>query len=452
MENLENLIEDETTIQDEEGDDELILEQIDKKIIWQAKDFSIREFQSMKNDRDLILQPDYQRNYVATSKIASRLIESILMDVPIPVVFLAEESDGTMSIIDGQQRLTTFISFLEGKFPDNRAFRLSSLNILSELNRKSFDDLNEQEKKKIRNTTIHSIIIKKESNPDIKFEIFERLNTGSTKLNENEIRNNLYRGNYIDLIKNLSENKKLNNLIRKDNFKKRMGYNGLVLRFFSLSEKSYLNYRSPMKQFCNKELRDNKLIMSEKLKEYKDRFEHCLELVDIVFGEKSFRKYSYKDGDDSGNWIMNQINTALFDIQMCGFVNYTKNQIMPKADEIRDKLIDLMTNNSDFIEAISNRTSNSEAVKTRFKIYLNMLDEIIEKPTSRLFPFHIKKHLFDKNPICSLSKQTILKIEDAEVDHIIPYSKGGKTDIDNAQLVFRYFNRVKNNNLEYKIE
>ena len=169
MENLENLIEDETTIQDEEGDDELILEQSDKKIIWQAKDFSIREFQSMKNDRDLILQPDYQRNYVATSKIASRLIESILMDVPIPVVFLAEESDGTMSIIDGQQRLTTFISFLEGKFPDNRAFRLSSLNILSELNRKSFDDLNEQEKKKIRNTTIHSIIIKKESNPDIKF-------------------------------------------------------------------------------------------------------------------------------------------------------------------------------------------------------------------------------------------------------------------------------------------
>lgn len=437
--------------EDDEDEEALVLTDQEKKILWQAKDFSIREFQSMKNDGDLILQPDYQRNYVATSKIASRLIESILMDVPIPVIFLAEELDGTMSIIDGQQRLTTFISFIEGKFPDNRAFRLSSLKVLPELNRKSFDDLEDQFKKKIKNTTIHSIIIKKESNPDIKFEIFERLNTGSTKLNENEIRNNLYRGRYNSLINDLSKNKTLDDLISKENLKKRMGYQGLVLRFFSLSEKTYLNYKSPMKQFCNKDLRDNHSITNEKLKEYKDRFDHCLDLVAIVFGQKSFRKYSYKDGDESGNWIMNQINTALFDVQMCGFVNYTKNQILAKADEIRDGLINLMTNNEDFIEAISNRTSNAEAVKTRFKIYMDMLDNIIEKPTVRIFPFSIKKQLFDKSPICAMSGQTILKIEDAEVDHILPYSKGGKTDISNAQLVFRYFNRAKNNNTEYSV-
>jgi hypothetical protein len=439
----------------EDADEELVIEQDDKKILWQAKDFSIREFLSMKNDGDLILQPDYQRNYVATNKIASRLIESILMDVPIPVVFLAEELDGTMSIIDGQQRLTTFISFLEGKFPDGRDFRLSSLNVLSDLNRKSFSDLDEQQKKKIRNTTIHSIIIKKESNPDIKFEIFERLNTGSTKLNENEIRNNLYRGDYINLIKDLSEDKRLDRLIGgglRSNFKKRMGYNGLVLRFLSISEKSYLNYRAPMKQFCNKNLRDNATLHPTKIKEYRERFEHCLELVDIVFGEKAFRKYSYKEGEQSGNWIMGQINSALFDIQMCGFVNYDKNQVISKADEIRDKLIYLMTNNIDFIESISNRTSNADSVKTRFKIYMNMLDDVIEKPTKRIFPFEIKKKLFDKNPVCAISGQNILKIEDAEVDHIIPYSKGGKTEIENAQLVFRYFNRVKNNNENYTLD
>lgn len=453
MKNLEEEIEiiEEVEISEEEFDQELVIDQDDKKILWQAKDFSIREFLSMKNDGDLILQPDYQRNYVATNKIASRLIESILMDVPIPVVFLAEELDGTLSIIDGQQRLTTFISFLEGKFPDNKDFRLSSLNILSELNRKSFNDLDEQQKKKVRNTTIHSIIIKKESNPDIKFEIFERLNTGSTKLNENEIRNNLYRGDYINLIKELSEDKRLDRIVNKNNFKKRMGYNGLVLRFLSISEKSYLNYKSPMKQFCNKNLRDNVVLHKTKVKEYRDRFEHCLDLVDVVFGEKSFRKYSYKEGEASGNWIMGQMNTALFDLQMCGFVNYDKNQVISKADEIRDKLIYLMTNNNEFIESISNRTSNSEAVKTRFKIYMNMLDEIIEKSTKRIFPFEIKKQLFELNPVCALSNQTIIKIEDAEVDHIIPYSKGGKTEIENAQLVFRYFNRAKNNNENYII-
>lgn len=113
----------------------------------------------MKNDGDLILQPDYQRNYVATNKIASRLVESILLDVPIPVIYLAEEQDGTFSIIDGQQRITTFISFLDGKFPDNRPFRLSSLKVLNNLNRKSFTDLSTEQQKKIRSSTIHSIML-----------------------------------------------------------------------------------------------------------------------------------------------------------------------------------------------------------------------------------------------------------------------------------------------------
>src|SRR4028119_1399991 len=76
----------------------LTLGESERKIIWQAKDFSIREFQSMHNDGELVLRPEYQRNFVATPLIASRLIESILMDVPIPVIYLAEEKDGTYSV------------------------------------------------------------------------------------------------------------------------------------------------------------------------------------------------------------------------------------------------------------------------------------------------------------------------------------------------------------------
>ena len=98
-----------------EDDADLNIEAGQRKIIWQAKDFSIREFLTMKNDGELTLQPNYQRNYVATDLIASKLIESILLDVPIPVVYLAEEQDGSYSVIDGQQRLTSFLSFLEGK-------------------------------------------------------------------------------------------------------------------------------------------------------------------------------------------------------------------------------------------------------------------------------------------------------------------------------------------------
>jgi len=82
-------------------DEELEIDSFEsRKIIWQPKDFSIREFLSMLQDGDLDLQPEYQRKYVATTRIASRLIESAIMDVPIPVIYLAEEKDGKYSVID----------------------------------------------------------------------------------------------------------------------------------------------------------------------------------------------------------------------------------------------------------------------------------------------------------------------------------------------------------------
>ncbi len=428
-------------------DEELDIEEDSRKIIWQAKDFSLREFLSMKNDGELILQPEYQRNFVASEQISSRLVESILLDVPIPVVYLAEEQDSNYSVIDGQQRLTSFISFLEGKYPDGKPFKLSGLKVLNELNRKQFIDLDDEQKKKIRSTTIHSIIIKKESNPDIKFEIFERLNTGSTKLNEDEIRNTVYRGNYVSLLAELSENLTFHNLVRKDNFKKRMIYRGMILRFLALSERSYINYKSSMKQFSNKELRDNRNLSIEKQKDFRNRFEHCIDLVNIVFGDNAFRRYIPGDENESGKWALSQINMALFDLQMVGFVNYSKNDILSNADAIREELLSLMINNQQFQNLIGFKTSDTDNVKKRFKMYMEMLDGIIGDKTynQRNFPYSIKEELFNEKPYCAISNQRILKIEDAEVDHIIPYSKGGKTEKANAQLVLRYFNRAKGN-------
>ena len=433
-----------------DDDVELDIDTDQRKIIWQAKDFSIREFLTMKNDGELILQPLYQRNFVATDLIASKLIESILLDVPIPVVYLAEEQDGSYSVIDGQQRLTSFLSYLEGKFPDSRPFKLSGLKVLSELNRKLFVELDSELQKKIRSTTIHSIIIKKESNPDIKFEIFERLNTGSTKLNEDEIRNTVYRGSYIELLSELSENVTFHELIQKDNFKKRMIYRGMVLRFLALSEKSYLNYKSSMKQFSNKELRDNRNLSTEKRKEYKSRFEHCLDLVKVVFGTNAFRRYIPGSNEEGGKWASTQINMSLFDLQMVGFVNYSKNEVLSKADAIREELLNLMATDMEFQNLIGFKTSDTDNVKKRFKIYMDMLERVIgdKMYSERNFSFSVKEELFNSNPYCAISGQKILAIEDSEVDHIVPYSKGGKTEKSNAQLVLRYFNRAKKDKLQ----
>ncbi|MDG1911462.1 MAG: DUF262 domain-containing protein, partial [Flavobacteriaceae bacterium] len=441
--------EDFSTVNQEE--DLTIDENENRKIIWQAKDFSIREFSSMLQDGDLELQPQYQRKYVASPKIASKLIESILMDVPIPVIYLAEENDGSYSVIDGQQRLTSFISFINGKYPDGDLFKLTGLKVLKELNRKQFSDIDKEFQNKIRKTTLHTIIIKKESNDDVKFEIFERLNTGSIKLNEDEIRNTVYRGKYINLLSELEENETFHELVKKDNFKNRMIYRGLILRFFALSEKSYLNSVPSMKQFCNKELRDNRNLSDEKIKEYKSRFLDSLDMVKVVFGENSFRRYIPNNENENGYWAKSRINMALYDIQLCGFVNYSKNDVFRNADYIRESMLDLMINNQKFIDSILIQTSDRNVLKTRFKLWLEKLDEIIGDSNyqSRTFSYQTKKELFEKNPVCSISGQRILSIDDCEVDHIKPFSKGGKTELSNAQLVLRYFNRAKNNNENY---
>lgn len=105
---------------------------------------------------------------------------------------------------------------MNGSFPGEvKLFRLSGLQVLKELNRKSFSELLDADKSKLRLASIHCITIKKESNKDIKFEIFEKLNTGATKLNEDELRNTVYRGAYIDLLPELSGDVTLHKLINQ---------------------------------------------------------------------------------------------------------------------------------------------------------------------------------------------------------------------------------------------
>jgi hypothetical protein len=180
-----------------------------RKIVWQPKDFTLQELKAMRDDRELDLRPEYQRNFVFDIYKASKLIESILLDVPIPVIYVAEEGDFHYSVIDGQQRLTSFLSFMDGQFPSlvPKPFKLAGLGVLTELNGKTWADLDKPLQLKIKKTALHTIVIKNESDEDIKFEIFERLNTGSIKLNEDEIRNTLYRGPYIDLLAALAEDK-----------------------------------------------------------------------------------------------------------------------------------------------------------------------------------------------------------------------------------------------------
>ena len=153
----------------------------------------------------LVVQPDFQRHFVWDNKKASRLIESALLSIPIPIIYISEEPDNKEYVIAGQQRLTSFFSFLDGKFPDGADFRLTGLNVFQELNGKKYESLPEKLQDAIQYFKLRTVAFKQDSDPHLKFEIFERLNTGSVQLNDQELRNCIYRGRFNDLLRELSE-------------------------------------------------------------------------------------------------------------------------------------------------------------------------------------------------------------------------------------------------------
>jgi len=185
----------------EEEEAPLNLSQEKRRVYSDKNDRSIFELYRRYQRGDLNLDPEFQRNYVWDDKRASLLVESVLLEIPIPVIYLAEEDDGKFTIIDGQQRLRSFFRFI------NNDFKLRKLRVLSDFDGKTFKTLDKDSQTKVEDATLRTIEIRKETHPDVKFEIFERLNVGSVKLNDQELRNCIYRGKYNNLIKELSENR-----------------------------------------------------------------------------------------------------------------------------------------------------------------------------------------------------------------------------------------------------
>ncbi len=184
----EDLIFDEVLDNDEA--EEIDIE--NRKIFTDQGDPEIKSLYDKYKKGKLDIQPEFQRKFVWDKSKACRLIESVLLGIPLPIIYLFEESNGTISVIDGQQRLTSFFSFIDGSLPDGKDFKLSNLNVFKELNKKLFKDLDEEFQDMITDYKIRTITFRKESEPGLKFEIFERLNTGAVSLNDQELRNCIY--------------------------------------------------------------------------------------------------------------------------------------------------------------------------------------------------------------------------------------------------------------------
>ena len=211
-----------------------------KKLHFVSKDFTVREISDWESKGRLETNPDYQRDFIYPLDKRSRLIESALMNIPLPTIYLCEEDNGHFSVIDGQQRIMSFISFLRNEYS------LRSLTQFKELNGKKYKELSDEDQSTVETTSFRTIIIEKDS-ADSKYDIFERLNRGALTLKEQELRNCVYRGSYNNMINALAKNEQVKKMFISDN--KRMAYQELILRFFAL--RNFTTFQGSLKKFLN---------------------------------------------------------------------------------------------------------------------------------------------------------------------------------------------------------
>lgn len=394
----------------------------------------------------LILQPDFQRQFIWDNKKASKLIESALLDIPLPVVYLSEEKDGKVYVIDGQQRLTAFFSFIDGKFPDGRDFRLTGLKVFDELNAKFFREISKALQDKIRFCNIRTVTFRKESKTNLKFEIFERLNTGAVSLNDQELRNCIYRGPYNNLLKELAQDRDFVYLLGLKKPEKRMKDVELVLRFAAFYHNTYLNYRPPMSSFLSNDMEKNQFISESEIAELKTAFKNSVSIVKSLLSTHAFKRFYKGDSKNpNGCWESQRFNASLYDISMYSFAKQDKNKVYQNLDSIREGLIFLMTNDQEFIDSIELSTSSTQAIVKRFDKWRMGLESIISigQKEPRCFSLQLKSELFKNDATCAICGQKIHDIDDAAIDHIEQYWMGGKTIPENARLTHRFCNNSR---------
>jgi uncharacterized protein with ParB-like and HNH nuclease domain len=234
-----------------------------------------------------IIVPFYQRKYVWKIEQASRLIESFLMGLPVPQVFLYVNDEEQLEIIDGQQRIISVKYFFEGYFGEadshekRQIFKLKGLSERSEYNGKTFSQLSIRDQRRLRNTSLRAIHIKQlkpSSRNDSVFHIFERLNTGGTQLKPQEIRNAVYRGNIVDNLKILNDDKNWRNILGLKHTDKNQRDVEIILRLFSLFEE-WENYEKPMLRYLNYQMKDNREFHSLRAIRFMKRFPEVVEIV-----------------------------------------------------------------------------------------------------------------------------------------------------------------------------
>lgn len=246
-------------------------------------DFTVDTIILKLQDEEIIV-PHFQRDYVWKIEEASRFIESLILRLPVPSIFLLRDKHTNRYIIvDGQQRLKTLMYFFQGSFPNGKKFRLK--NVVQELEAKGYSELNLSDQRELKNSIIHCVVIMDEENSDAPFHLFERLNTTGTPLTNQEIRSALYFGPFNDLLRNISENQKWEQLVKKDN---RLTDQEYILRLIAIHFDLEV-YSGNMNHFLNQFMMSNRELEKYSANQILEFFEPTIEILANIYSKISLQ-------------------------------------------------------------------------------------------------------------------------------------------------------------------
>lgn len=322
---------------------------------------------------EIDLNPEFQRNEdLWDRKKMSRLIESILLKLPLPVFYFDVSTPEKWIVVDGLQRLSSIKKFMVDK-----KLKLQNLEFLTELNGKNYDDLDRNLKRVIEDTQLITYQIEAQTPKKVRYSIFHRINTGGLVLNAQEIRQALNQGGQgVKFLKVIAENEVFKTIVGlKSN---RMSDRELVLRFVAFKLPTYQEFAfNNMGEFLDDSMDKLDKIKDEVLLEnLKKDFLETLEFSEEVLGEGHRFSRSIADGSKTRS-----LNRSLFDvITVCFSSIENKENFLKRKTLFTENFLKLLKDEqSDFTNAITKGTSGKGAVETRFKIMNELIKEVLDE-------------------------------------------------------------------------
>lgn len=325
---------------------------LNRDVVTQNYDLVVGSLMEQIKSNDIVLRPSFQRGYVWTNATASRLIESIILNVPIPPCYLSQNEDFELDVIDGQQRLESIHRFMDNQF------QLSSLAIAVELNGLRFHKLPTKIQRQIKTHTIRCVMITNKSHPDVKFDIFERLNSNTSSLNAQELRNCLYRGEFNELLRNIAERPNWLRILGRKTADKRMKGEETILRYYAFEKLGLNTYRTPLKNWLNDAAEHGRKLQLAAISDFDANWEHMVAVSTTLFSpSECFRRPKSKP-----------INKSLFDLVSHAASKMAVEYALENRDRFRQTYFTLL-DDEEFGDLISRAVDHKKRTERRFLLW-----------------------------------------------------------------------------------